>query len=176
MKAFKKIYAFLLFSMFATGIFINTACSDTEDGSYVAPITLSEKINGQWVLNSIKQVDETAAKDIDLSGQLDFSSFSIDLQADADNSPTTFSVAGNAPSLLPASGTWAMENKFTNSDGSPARIFLYTDAGKSQKAAVLTVTGTPGTNRVLEFKLTRKHNGQAFVSYVYNLVPATAAQ
>lgn len=176
MKAFKRIHAFLLFSLFVTGLFLNTGCNQTEDGSYVAPITLPEKIHGDWVLNSIKQVDEITSTDIDLTGQLSFMSFSISLDADAENNPTTFSVSGNAPALLPASGSWDMENKFTNSDGTPARIFLYADAGKSQKSAVLTVTTTPGNNRVLEFKLTRKQNGQAFVSYVYNLVPATAAQ
>lgn len=173
MKAFKTIHAFLLFSLLVTGLCF-TACNNTEDGSYVTPITLSEKINGKWVLNSIKQVDEIAAKNIDLSGQLDFMSFSIDLEADADNNPTSFSVTGNAPALLPASGNWEMEHPFTNSDGKPARIFLYGGTDKSQKAAVLTVTATPGTNRVLEFKLTRKQGGKAFVSYIYNLVPATA--
>lgn len=173
MKAFKIIHAFLLFSLLVTGLCFS-ACNNTEDGAYVIPITLSEKINGKWILNSIKQVDEIAAKNIDLSGQLDFMSFSIDLQVDADNNPTTFSVMGNAPALLPTSGNWEMEHSFTNSDGTPARIFLYRDADKSQKAVVLTVTATPGTNQVLEFKLTRKQKGQAFVSYIYNLVPATA--
>lgn len=173
MKAFKTIHAFLLSSLLVTGLCF-AACNNIEDGSYVTPITLSEKINGKWVLNSIKQVDEIAAKNIDLSGQLNFMSFSIEFEADADNNPTTFSVIGNAPALLPISGNWEMEHPFTNSDGKPARIFLYSDAYKSPKAAVLTVTATPGINRVLEFKLTRKQKGQAFVSYIYNLVPATA--
>lgn len=167
------IHAFLLFSLLVTG-FCFSACNDTEDGSHVAPVTLSEKINGTWVLSSIKQVDEIATKDIDLSGQLDFMSFSIDLQADAENNPTNFNVTGNAPALLPASGSWEMERPFTNSDGTPARIFLYDGADKSKKAALLTVTSVPGANRVLEFKLTRKQKGKAFVSYIYNLVPATA--
>lgn len=172
MKAFKTIHAFLLFSLLVIGLcFI--ACNNTEDGSYVTPITLSEKINGKWVLNSIKQVDEIAAKDIDLSGQLNFMSFSIELEVDADNNPTTFCVSGNAPALLPASGNWEMEHPFTNSGGKPIRIFLYSGTDKSQQSAVLTVTAIPGTNRVLEFKLTRKQKGQAFVSYIYNLVPVT---
>jgi len=37
-----------------------TAFNDTDDGSYVAPITSYEKINGNWQLNSLKQVDEIA--------------------------------------------------------------------------------------------------------------------
>lgn len=173
MKALKRIHAFLLFSMFCTGLLF-TSCTETEDGSYVAPITLSEKINGTWMLNSIKQVDEISSSDIDLSGQFQFLSFGIELQADADNQPTTFSVTGNAPAILPLSGTWEMEHNFTNSNGNPARIFLYTDASKTNKAAILNVSAVPGANRVLEFKLTRKQKGQAFVSYVYNLIPATA--
>ncbi|MBQ8673520.1 MAG: DUF5004 domain-containing protein [Bacteroides sp.] len=175
MKALKAIHVFLLFSLLVGGACL-TGCYNTEDGSFVEPITLSEKINGKWVLSSIKQVDELQATDVDLTGQLEFMSFGIDLLADDANQPTTFSVNGNAPALLPASGTWEMENKFTNSDGTPARIFLYADAAKSQKVGVLTVTATPGSNRVLEFKMTRKQNGNAFVSYVYNLVPATTAE
>lgn len=173
MKAFKTtVHAFLLSSLFTAGLCL-TACNDTEDGSYVTPITLGEKINGKWMLSSIKQVDETTSKDIDLSGQLDFMSFSIDLQADEANRPTTFSVSGNAPALLPASGSWDMEYPFTSSEGTPARIFLYNGNDKTQRAAVLTVTAVPGANRILEFKLTRKQKGKAFVSYIYNLVPVT---
>lgn len=173
MKALKKIHALLLFSLFSTGAIL-TSCSDTEDGSYVAPITLSEKINGNWMLNSIKQVDEIASSDIDLSGQFQFMSFNINLEVDAENTPTTFSIGGNAPAILPVSGSWDMEHDFTSSNGTPARIFLYSDASKTNKVATLTVNSVPGANRVLEFKLTKKQKGQAFVSYVYNLIPANA--
>lgn len=172
MRALKKIHALLLFSLVSTGVSL-TSCSDTEDGSFVAPITLSEKINGNWVLNSLVQTDEISTTNLDLTGQFNFLSFGINLQADENNNPISFSVSGNAPALLPVSGTWEMEHNFTNTNGTPARIFLYADDNKSQKAATLTVNSVPGNSRVLEFKLTRKQKGQAFVSYVYNLVPAT---
>lgn len=165
----KCISLMLLWLMFATSFY---SCNQTEDGSYVPPITISEKINGEWVLNSVTQVDEITSKSVDLTGQLSFMSFAIKLQADDQQQPTTFSVSGQAPALLPAQGTWTMENNFSNSDATPARIFLYEG---SKKTAVLTITATPGNNRVLEFKFTRKQKGEPFVSYVYNLVPATAA-
>lgn len=147
-----------------------TGCSDTEDGKYVAPITLSEKINGEWFLNSMTQVDEVSQTSKDLTAQFSFSSFTISLDVDAEGMPAGFVIGGEAPALLPASGTWEMENNFYNSDGSSARIFLNSNGGR---VAALTVTGVPGATRTLELKLTRRQNGQAFVSYVYNLTSAT---
>ena len=66
MKALKSLYALLLLSLM-TGAFF-TACNDTDDGSYVAPITLGEKIQGKWTLKSIRQVDETNGQALDLTG------------------------------------------------------------------------------------------------------------
>ena len=142
-----------------------TSCSSLEDGSYVDPITQYEKIGGTWVLKSITQVDETNSRSMTLTDQFDFESFSISLNTDADNEPTTFAVTGNAPKLLPASGTWHLDNPFVNSDGSPAVITL--EGGQR-----LTVTAVPGATSTLEFKLTRTSGGNPFVSYVYNLAPA----
>lgn len=142
-----------------------TSCSSLEDGSYVEPITQYEKIGGTWVLNSITQVDETSSRSMPLTDQFDFQSFSISLNTDADNEPTTFAITGNAPALLPTSGTWRLDNPFVNSDGSSAIITL--DGGQR-----LTVTAVPGASSALEFKLTRTSNGNPFVSYVYNLIPA----
>lgn len=171
MKALKSLYALLLLSLM-TGAFF-TACNDTDDGSYVAPITLGEKIQGKWTLKSIRQVDETNGQALDLTGKFNFTSFTIDLKVDANNVPTSFNIEGSAPALLPTTGTWNMEKPFTNADGTASKILLYSDASQSKKAGELTVTATPGANRVLEFKMTRKVKGQPFVSYVYNLVPVT---
>lgn len=171
MKALKPLYALLLMSLICGTCF--TACNDTEDGNYVAPITLGEKIQGKWALNSIRQVDETTGQALDLSGKFSFMSFSINLKADADNTPTTFSVEGNAPALLPSAGSWSMEYPFTNADGTPGKILLSSGTAQAGKAVELTLTATPGANRALEFKMTRKVKGQPFVSYVYNLVPVT---
>jgi len=59
-----------------------------------------------------------------------------------------------------------LENPFVNSDGSSAKILL------NDKIA-LTVTAVPGAQKVLEFKLTRKSGGKAYVSYIYNLIPVS---
>jgi hypothetical protein len=143
-----------------------TSCNDTDDGSYVAPITQYEKVGGKWVLNSITQVDETSSKTMALTSLLDFGSFVINLNTDEQGSPTSFTIDGSAPALLPASGTWKLENPFVNSDGSSAKILL------NDKIA-LTVTAVPGAQKVLEFKLTRKSGGKAYVSYIYNLIPVS---
>jgi hypothetical protein len=90
------------------------------------------------------------------------------LNTDAKGEPTTFTVDGTAPAILPVSGTWKMENAFVNSDGSSATILL-------NDQVRLTVTSLPGSKQVLEFKFTRKFNGKAFVSYTYNLGQETAA-
>ena len=37
-----------------------TSCTDTNDGTYVTPISISEKIQGTWAAISVKQTDETA--------------------------------------------------------------------------------------------------------------------
>ena len=56
MKALKPLYALLLLSLMTGALF--TACNDTEDGSYVEPITLYEKLQGTWSLRTLQQVDE----------------------------------------------------------------------------------------------------------------------
>ena len=56
MKALKPLYALLLLSLMTGTLF--TACNDTEDGSYVEPITLYEKLQGTWSLRTLQQVDE----------------------------------------------------------------------------------------------------------------------
>lgn len=145
-----------------TGSTLLTSCNTIEDGSYVAPITQYEKIGGHWILNSVTQTDEVSANTLDLTSRFDFDTFGINLNVDQEGNPTTFEVTGNAPSLLPTSGNWKLANAFVNSDGSSAQIIL------AEKTS-LTVTAVPGAKPVLEFKLTRKSNGEAFVSYTYNL-------
>jgi hypothetical protein len=150
-----SLLAILCTSMFAS-------CASTDDGDFVNPITQYEKIGGHWVINSVTQTDETNQTSMDLTGLFNFDSFGINLDVDNDEKPTTFSVSGTAPVLLPTSGQWKLANSFVNSDGSSAEIIL---AEKTH----LTVTSVPGAKPVLEFKLTRSSNGIPFVSYTYNL-------
>lgn len=148
--------------MLLGGSMMFTSCDTVEDGNYVAPITQYEKIGGKWILNTVTQTDETTANTLDLTSVFDFDTFGINLNVDNDGKPTTFEVTGNAPTLLPTSGSWSLVNPFVNSDGSSAQILL----GDKTK---LTVTAVPGAKPVLEFKLTRKSKGEPFVSYTYNL-------
>lgn len=144
------------------------SCSSVDDGDYVDPITLSEKIGGRWVVNSVIQTDETNAKTMTLTDLLDFDTFVINFDRDASGNPSTFSIEGNAPALLPQKGTWKMDYNFTKSDATASQILL---TGSDQPVS-LTVTTLPGNNQTLEYKLVRKVNGQPFVSYSYNLTKA----
>lgn len=160
MRTSKTIKAFVLLLALAPAALF-TSCAVTEDGDYVSPIQLTEKIGGNWVLNSIVQTDETNATDMTLTSLLDFDTFSINLEESG-----SFTVNGNAPKLLPTSGVWELDNNFVKSTGEAAQLLLKGSDGTT----ALTVTATPGAKPELGFQLTRKQNGQAFVSYKYNLI------
>lgn len=158
-----------------------TACNDTDDGAYVAPITVYEKINGDWKITSLKQVDEIAKansqspSEMTLTGQFDFSTFSISLDVDAGKEPTSYKVGGTAPEFFPSEGYWALDYSFHNTDGSPNVIHLFSDAAKASPVGELYITSIPGSTKAMEVKFTRKSKGVAFVSYVYQLSPLNAS-
>ncbi|NDV94688.1 DUF5004 domain-containing protein [Dysgonomonas sp. 521] len=158
-------------------MFSFAACNDTDDGSYVAPITTYEKIKGDWKLTSVKQIDEVAKansqspSEMVLTSQFDFSTFTIKLNVDANNEPTDYAVGGNAPAIFAKAGYWKLAYPFPSTDGAASIIYLYSDAAKTAKIGELAITATPGATDVLELKLTRKTKGVAFVSYVYRLSP-----
>lgn len=155
-------------ALLLAGVVSLAGCSSVDDGSYVDPITLTEKIGGKWVVNTVTQTDETNAKTKTLTNLLDFDTFVINLDRDAAGNAAAFSIEGSSPELLPLTGTWRMENNFTNSDGSPSRIFL--NDGKTDTS--LRVTTVPGNTKTLEFRLIRTNGGQPYVSYTYNLMQA----
>lgn len=144
------------------------SCNTVEDGSYVAPLTQYEKISGQWIVNSVTQTDELENKKMTLTNLFDFDTFGIHLNVDADNNPTSYNIEGNAPALIPTSGTWKLGNAFVNTDGSAPQIILNDNV-------YLTVTGVPGSKKELEYKLTRTQNGKPFVSYTYNMTTVEAS-
>lgn len=143
-------------------------CSSVDDGSYVEPIRLYEKIDGKWVINSLTQTDESNGKIMALTSMLDFDSFVIHLNRNSNGEPADFTVEGSAPELLPVKGTWTLDHPFTKSDGTAARLTL----NGEEDAPTLTITTMPGNNQTLEFRLTRQVNGKPFVSYTYNLMQA----
>jgi hypothetical protein len=151
------------------------SCEDTDDGKFVEPITLYEKINGNWTLTNISQIDETAnslgisPKEIGLFSLFGFETFSINLNVDEKNQPTSYQVNGTAPELFPNNGYWDLKSPFQVTTGVLPTINLYSDAAKTTLTAQLSVTVLPNTSPDMELKLTRSADGIPFVSYVYKL-------
>lgn len=67
-----------------------SSCSSVDDGSYVPPFTQYEKISGQWVVNSVTQIDEVENKKMALTNLFDFDTFGIQFKVDDDNNPTSY--------------------------------------------------------------------------------------
>jgi hypothetical protein len=162
----------LLLLLFILPLFFTT-CEKTDDGSYVEPITLYEKLPGTWNLNGLKMVDEIAKAnalepfEMDIRSEYGFNDFAITLNIDSSYQPTTFEVACDCPELFLKSGYWDLDSPFTHTDGTPSELNLYSDAEKTQLADVLSITTLPGARAELEFRLTRLSDGTPYVSYVY---------
>lgn len=165
MRTMKKTFKTLALAVVLMPSLMLTSCNPMDDGSFVEPITLGEKVGGQWYLTSMTQSDETTGGTANLTNVLNFDTFVINLNTDEANRPTTFSVEGSAPKLLPASGTWRMDYDFTKSDGTASRVLLESDG----TTTALSVTAVPGNERTLGLRLTRTSNGQPIVSYTYQL-------
>jgi hypothetical protein len=151
-------------------------CDNTEDGSYVDPITLYEKVNGNWGLTNLKLVDEFAiANKIEpheenLSTYFNYEDFKIKFNVDAKNQPTSYEVLGDVPPLFAPKGFWRLSSDFqqTNASG-PVAIYLYSDAQKTQKTDELKLTSVPGNSDEMELKLVHSSGGSAYASYVFKL-------
>ncbi|WP_187444038.1 DUF5004 domain-containing protein [Sphingobacterium phlebotomi] len=152
-----------------------SACTKLDNGDYVMPITLYEKLQGTWTLTDLKQIDETAKiaglkpDEMSLYNQFDFNTLQIVLETDDDGIPTIYQVTGNAPVLFETNGFWELENPFPMADGSAPIIQLYRDAEKSILTGKLHVVGMPGASPQMELKLTRSQAGVPYVSYLYQL-------
>jgi hypothetical protein len=146
----------------------------TDDGSYVDPITLYEKVSGNWKLSNMRQVDETAkaagisATEINLFAQFQFGTLSIELKSE-NNQPTTYTVLGSAPELFPNTGYWKLDTEFPYANGTSPKVLLFSDAAKTAKIGELSITAMPGAKQEMELKLTRTSKGVPFVSYLYTL-------
>ena len=169
----KKIEKFLLLSLLPL-LFIT--CEKTDDGSYVAPLTVYEKLAGTWYLGGLKLVDEIAKAnsitpdEVELKSEFSFNTFNITFNVDADSLPTTFEVNGSAPELFLGEGYWELDSPFPHTDGTSVEIYLYTDEARTQLADKLSITALPGARPELEFTLTRMSAGAPYASYVYKLV------
>ena len=173
MKALKPLYAFLFLFIVVTAFM---ACNDTDDGKFVKPITLYEKVNGDWLLTNLSLIDETAnalgisPKEISLFDQFDFVTFGLALNVDDDDQPTTYQVTGTAPELFPASGYWALNSPFPTTTGTFPLVNLYSDAAKTVLTGQLSITTTPGSVAEMDLKMTRFTGGVAYASYQYKLI------
>lgn len=161
--------------MACAALAVFTGCEQPDDGSYTAPISLYEKINGEWALADLKMTDEVAKangvqpNDQNLSAFFNYEDFRLHLNVDANNMPTTYEVGGDVPTLFEPQGYWMLANAFQQTDGKPAHILLYADAAHTQQTGELLLTAVPGSNGAMELQLVRASNGVAFVSYTFKL-------
>jgi hypothetical protein len=155
--------------------FFAISCDNTEDGSYVDPITIYEKVNGNWGLTNLKMVDEFAKankiepSEENLSTFFNYEDFKINFSVDEKNKPTSYEVTGNVPPLFAPKGYWELSSDFQQTNASAVRIYLYSDAAKTQKTDELRVTSVPGSNDEMEFQLVHSSGGTPFVTYVFKL-------
>lgn len=155
--------------------FFAISCDNTEDGSYVDPITIYEKVNGNWRLTNLKMVDEFAKankiepSEENLSTFFNYEDFKINFSVDEKNKPTSYEVTGNVPPLFAPKGYWELSSDFQQTNASAVRIYLYSDAAKTQKTDELRVTSVPGSNDEMEFQLVHSSGGTPFVTYVFKL-------
>lgn len=150
-------------------------CNKSDDGTYVEPITLYEKVNGDWNLMNLKMIDEFAKangiqpNEQNLSSLFNYQDFQIRFNVDEKMQPTSYEVTGNVPNLFAPSGYWQLSTNFQPTDADAVRIYLYSDSQKTQLTDELRLTSVPGSNGQMEIQLVRVSNGAAFVSYIFTL-------
>ncbi|WDF66445.1 DUF5004 domain-containing protein [Flavobacterium sp. KACC 22763] len=155
--------------------FFAIGCDNTDDGSYVEPITLYEKVNGNWGLTNLKMVDEVAkANNIEpneenLSTYFNYEDFKIKFNVDEKNNPTSYEVTGDVPPLFAPKGYWALSSDFQQTNGIGTKIYLYSDAQRTQKTDELILASVPGKNKEMQIQLVHSSGGVAFTSYVFKL-------
>ena len=171
MKKFRNLLFFGLICM----LFV--ACDKKEEEEEVKPITLYDKVNGEWEIESLLQTDEIAKAnagdlfEMDLTELFDFATLKINLIVDEEMEPAGFEVTGDAPALFLEEGYWDLDNPFPKTDGTNNIIRLYADDSKAEIVDELKLVTVPGTEAVLEIQLVRKSAGSAYVSYLYSLKP-----
>ncbi|TRX21658.1 DUF5004 domain-containing protein [Flavobacterium franklandianum] len=165
----KSIFFLAIMSLLAFG------CNEIDDGSYAEPITLYEKVNGDWSLMNLKMVDEFAKTnkikpdEQNLSTLFNYADFKINFSVNEKMNPTSYEVTGNVPPLFPPKGFWKLSSAFQPTDSSPLKIYLYNDEAKTKSIGEFRVTSVPNSNGEMEIQLVRISGGAAFISYVFKL-------
>ncbi len=168
----KQLFVKLLLCLL---VFLPLGCTESDDGNYVEPITIYEKINGEWSLIDLKMVDEFAVAngiepdEENLSNLFNYENFRIKLNVDEGMQPTTYEVIGDVPPLFEPNGYWTLSSAFQPTNSEAVRIHLYSDAEKTILTDELRITSVPGSNPEMQIQLTRESDGVKFVSYVFNL-------
>jgi hypothetical protein len=159
-----------------------TGCNQIEDGSYVEPITLYEKINGNWALSGLTMVDNIAkVQNLELfeqniSSEFNFDQMVLEFNVDAEDNPSTFSVSGDIPPLFLYEGYWDLSSSFPKTDLSRVKVNLYSDASRQNKVDELELTITPGATDELGVELVRRSEGIAFLTYAFSFSSVNANQ
>ena len=152
-------------------------CEEVEDGDFVEPITVYEKVNGAWSLSSLIYVDEFAkANSLDnveenLTDWFNFNTVVVSLNVDENNQPTNFMIEGDVPELLPSQGFWNLNSAFPTTNTKPIEINLFTDANRTDHSSTLRLISIPGAVSTMEIQLQRKSNDVVFASYNYKFFP-----
>lgn len=150
-------------------------CSESDDGHYVDPISLYEKLDGEWGLMNLKMVDEAAKagaiepSEQNLSTMFNYDTFTIRFNVDEKMKPTTYEVLGDVPPLFAPSGYWRLSSDFQQTNSQTTKIYLYSDAGKTVKTDELRLNSVPGSNGEMELQLVRSSGGTPYVSYIFKL-------
>lgn len=159
-------------------LLILSGCYKTEDGMYVEPITIYEKIDGAWSLSSLKYVDGFAKSnnieptEENITNWFNYKDFQLILNVDENFKPNDYSVLGDVPELFPSNGYWQLSSAFQTTNSQPIFINLYSDLEKTKQIGTLRLVSIPGANNTLEIALERKSNDVPLTSYVFKLVLA----
>lgn len=168
-----RISSTIVIVFFALTIFYG--CQKTDDGDYVKPITIYEKINGTWNLSSLIYSDDYAKSlglesvEENLTNWFNFNTFQISFNVNSKDEPTDYVVSGDIPNLFPSNGFWELNSPFPTTNTQPVIIILFSDSQKTTQIGELNLTMIPGTNNIMEFRLIRSSNGVQFSSYIFRL-------
>ena len=163
----------ILFCLMVTQLI--TSCYKSDDGTYTDPITIYEKMAGNWTTSSVTQIDPIAVASATkpdketLTSKFNFKTFTINFATDEKFNPTTFTVGGTSPELFLKTGYWKLSNPYPNTDGSALVILLFSDEAKTQLVDQLSISAVPGLHATLQFDLIRKSDNVSYVYYQYLL-------
>ncbi|MEN7549089.1 DUF5004 domain-containing protein [Rapidithrix thailandica] len=144
-----------------------SACQPDDFPAIGDKVNKIEGIEGDWSVQSVKQIDEIALNDgalnyeMDITDLFDFDDYHISFTSDDEGNPATFEVKGKAPNYVDTEGTWQFDNvEF------PTKVMLFTD-GATEATSVFYLNRVPSKGFNLELKFQRFEGDIPILSYVY---------